>query len=198
MNNRIYIIDFFNIFSDYREMKYKKLNVDFHSTKHINKEQDTQDFFDIFFTKYIQYANIDKNSKFMFVMKKLNDSEQLLKSIIIKYLHLDLQFVIIEEKYKNIILDKNKDDFLCQYFFWYFKQQNNCFLISNDKYRDRQTYINLFNFDISLTIFKYNKKTNTLQKLSSFINATHDIPFLLNYNYTKRTSIPKHELLHII
>jgi len=198
MNNRIYIIDFFNIFSDYREIKYKKLNIDFHSLKHTNKQQDTQDFFDTFFTTYIQYANIDKNSKFMFVMKKLNDSDQLLQNIILKYLNINIQFVIIEEKYTNSVLDKNKDDFLCQYLFWYFKQHHNCFLISNDKYRDKLNYINLFNFDISLTIFKYNKKTNSLQKSSSFINATQDIPSLINYSCTQRTSIPKHKLSHIL
>lgn len=193
-----YIIDFFNIFSDYREMKYKKLNIDFHSIKHTNKEQDTQDFFDIFFTKYLQYANIDPHNKFIFIMKKLNNSENLLQNILLKYLHINIQFVIIEEKYSNTILDKNKDDFLCQYFFWYFRQQTNCFLISNDKYRDKDNYINLFNFDISLTILKYNHSTYSLQKISTFINATQDIPFLNNYNPIKRSSIPKHKLSSII
>jgi hypothetical protein len=196
--NPIYIIDFFNIFSDYREMKYKKLNIDFHSLKHSNKEQDTTDFFDIFFTKYIQYANIKSHNKFIFIMKKLNNSENLLQQILIKYLHINIQFIIIEEKYSNSILDKNKDDFLCQYFFWYFRQQSNCFLISNDKYRDKHSYINLFNFDISLTTLIYNHSTHSLQKKSSFINATQDIPFLNNCNPIKRSSIPKHKLSLII
>ena len=39
-NTPVYIIDFLNIFSDFREIKYKKENIDFHSTKHLNKEQE--------------------------------------------------------------------------------------------------------------------------------------------------------------
>ena len=51
--SNVYIVDFLNIFSDFREIKYKKDNIDFHSVKHCNKEQDTYDFFKLFFSKYI-------------------------------------------------------------------------------------------------------------------------------------------------
>ena len=47
---KYYIIDFLNIFSDYREIIYKKKNIDFHSVKHNNKEQDTIGFFKLFFS----------------------------------------------------------------------------------------------------------------------------------------------------
>lgn len=191
---RIYIVDFFNIFSDYREMKYKKLNIDFHAIKHDNKDKDTRDFFDIFFTKYIEFTNISLYNKFIFVMKKLNDSEELLKNILIKFSHINIQFVIIKDKYTDTILDKNKDDFLCQYLLWQFQQHNDCHLISNDKYRDRKEYINLFNFNIALTILKYNKSLHNLQKISTFINASQNIPYLYRFNPIQRSSIPKHKL----
>ena len=51
----IYICDYLNIFSDFREIKYKKLNIDFHTVKHMNKERDTYEFFELFFKKYIKY-----------------------------------------------------------------------------------------------------------------------------------------------
>ena len=113
----VYIVDFLNIFSDFREIKYKKSNIDFHSVKHCNKEKDTYDFFNLFFTKYIDHVNIDKSSQFYFVMKKLNNYDTILDNIIKSHDKFNMQFIIIEDKYDNVILDKNKDDFLCQYFF---------------------------------------------------------------------------------
>ena len=82
---KIYIIDFLNIFSDFREIKYKRENIDFHVIKHINKIKDTYDFFKLFFTKYIDHVNIDKSSQFYFVMKKLNNLEIVLNNIIKGY-----------------------------------------------------------------------------------------------------------------
>jgi hypothetical protein len=125
----VYIVDFLNIFSDFREIKYKKQNVDFHSVKHSNKEQDTYDFFKLFFSKYIDYVNIDKSSQFYFVMKKLNDYETILDNIMRTH-EFNMKFIIIEDKFNNDILDKNKDDFLCQYFFYILQKNNRCILIS--------------------------------------------------------------------
>ena len=144
----VYIVDFLNIFSDFREIKYKKQNVDFHSVKHSNKEQDTYDFFKLFFSKYIDYVKIDRSSQFYFVMKKLNDYETILDNIMQTHYDFNMKFIIIEDKFNNDILDKNKDDFLCQYFFYVLQKNNDCVLISNDKYRDKRSYIKLFNFDI--------------------------------------------------
>ena len=148
----VYIVDFLNIFSDFREIKYKKQNVDFHSVKHSNKEQDTYDFFKLFFSKYIDYVNIDKTSQFYFVMKKLNDYETILDNIMRTHYDFNMKFIIIEDKFNNNILDKNKDDFLCQYFFYILQKNNQCVLISNDKYRDKRSYIKLFNFDIFISV----------------------------------------------
>ena len=150
----VYIVDFLNIFSDFREIKYKKDNIDFHSVKHSNKEQDTYDFFKLFFTKYIDYVHIDKSSMFYFVMKKLNDYEVILDNIMKTHYNFNMKFIIIEDKYENDILDKNKDDFLCQYFFYILQKNNKCILISNDKYRDKKNYIKLFNFDIFIRVIK--------------------------------------------
>lgn len=190
----VYIVDFLNIFSDFREIKYKKDNIDFHSVKHSNKEQDTYDFFKLFFTKYIDYVHIDKSSMFYFVMKKLNDYEVILDNIMKTHYNFNMKFIIIEDKYENDILDKNKDDFLCQYFFYILQKNNRCILISNDKYRDKKNYIKLFNFDIFIRVINYNRKTNNLEKSTLKIHLTDTIgDNILLQKYT-RCTIPKRDL----
>lgn len=189
----VYIVDFLNIFSDFREIKYKKQNVDFHSVKHSNKEQDTYDFFKLFFSKYIDYVNIDKSSQFYFVMKKLNDYETILDNIMRTH-EFNMKFIIIEDKFNNDILDKNKDDFLCQYFFYILQKNNRCILISNDKYRDKKSYIKLFNFDIYIRVINYNSKTKELEKSTLKIRLTDTIgDHLILQKYT-RCTIPKRDL----
>lgn len=190
----VYIIDFLNIFSDFREIKYKKSNIDFHSIKHCNKEHDTYEFFKLFFTKYIEFANIDKSNTFYFIMKKLNDYDIILDNILKIYNTLNLQFIIIEDKYNHEILDKNKDDFLCQYFLCTLKQQYNCILVSNDKYRDNKTYIDLFNFDIVIKIKNYNDKNNILENLNLTIKLTNTIRNSMISQKYKRCTVPKKEL----
>lgn len=194
---RIYIVDFLNIFSDFREIKYKKENIDFHSIKHSNKDKDTYDFFKLFFTKYIDHVKIDRSSQFIFVMKMLNNYEHILDNIMIQNIQYNIKFIIIEDKYKNAILDKNKDDFLCQYFFYILKKTNDCVLISNDLYRDNMNYINLFNFDISIRVFDINEKTKKIEKkcmkielseISSIIGQS-----MIDQKYI-RCTIPKRKL----
>ena len=86
MNNfseKFYVIDFFNIFSDYREIIYKKKDIDFHLVKYENKEKDTYDFFNLFFTKYVEKVNINKSkSTFIFILKKIHNYECLLNKIL--------------------------------------------------------------------------------------------------------------------
>lgn len=191
---KIYIVDFLNIFSDFREIKYKRENVDFHSVKHSNKEKDTYDFFDLFFTKYIDHVGINKTSQFYFVMKKLNDYEKILDNIMKKHHHFNMKFIIIEDKFENEILDKNKDDFLCQYFFYVLGKKNHCTLISNDKYRDKKSYIKLFNFDIFLRVVSYNKKNKSLEKSTLKIQLSNTISNeMITQKYT-RCTIPKKDL----
>lgn len=194
----LYIIDFLNIFSDFREIKYKMENIDFHSVKHDNKEKDTYDFFKLFFTKYIDYANINKNGIFYFIMKKLNNYELILSNIIQIHNDFDIKFIIIEDKYDNVILDKNKDDFLCQYFFCLLSQNNNCRLISNDKYRDKQSYIKLFNFDIYVRILDYNKEEKILEKTISKIKIINHITNIMIDQRYIRCTIPKQNLNKIL
>lgn len=190
----VYIVDFLNIFSDFREIKYKKDNIDFHSVKHSNKEQDTYDFFKLFFSRYIDYVNIDKNSQFYFVMKKLNDYEVVLDNIMKTHHNFNMKFIIIEDKYENAILDKNKDDFLCQYFFYILQKNHQCILISNDKYRDKKNYIKLFNFDIFIRVVNYNAKTQGLDKSTLKIRLTDSIgDHMILQKYT-RCTIPKRDL----
>jgi hypothetical protein len=195
---KIYIVDFFNVFSDFREIKYKRDNIDFHSIKHTNKIKDTYDFFELFFTKYIDHVKIDKSSQFYFVMKKLNNFETVLNNVIQFYNTFNIKFIIIEDKYLNEIVDKNKDDFLCQYFFYILSQNNHCTLISNDKYRDKQKYIKLFNFDISLQVITLNKKTKTMEKSILKIELTKTISDKIISQKYNRCTIPKQKLNTIL
>jgi hypothetical protein len=195
----IYVADYLNLFSDFREMKYKKENVDFHQVKHYNKEKDTIEFFELFFTKYIKYVNINKNSNFIFVMKKITNYDEILYKILESYSDINIRFIIIESKYENITLDKNKDDFLCQYLFNFLvKNNDNCILISNDKYRDRDAYIKIFQ-DSNLNSIKVIQKHENLLKIEN-LELKFDISIcnsLLNQKY-KRTVIPKNKLNNIL
>ena len=166
-NSPIYIVDFLNIFSDFREIKYKMSNVDFHSVKHVNKEKDTLDFFKIFFTKYISYTGIKSDGNFLFVMKKITNYDNVLYKVLELYEEFNIRFIIIERKYELDILDKNKDDFLCQYIFSYLISSNdNCILISNDKYRDREIYVKEYSNNSS-TFIRVLKKTNNNNLIES-------------------------------
>jgi hypothetical protein len=194
MDSKVYIVDFLNIFSDFREIKYKKENIDFHSVKHNNKERDTYDFFNLFFTKYIDYVKINKSSHFYFVMKKLHNYEVILDNIIKTHKNFNMKFMIIEDKFKNELLDKNKDDFLCQYFFYILQKTNDCVLISNDKYRDKGNYIKLFNFDIFIRVVSFDNKKNIIEKYILKIKLSDNISNLIIFQKFNRCTIPKRDL----
>jgi hypothetical protein len=199
-NSPIYIVDFLNIFSDFREIKYKMSNIDFHSVKHVNKEKDTLDFFKIFFTKYISYTGIKSDGNFLFVMKKITNYDNVLYKVLELYQEFNIRFIIIESKYELDVLDKNKDDFLCQYIFSYLISSNdNCILISNDKYRDREIYVKEFSNNSS-TFIRVVKKTDNNLIESALLNI--DIETILcNKILTqicKRCTIPKNKLRNIL
>ena len=194
----VYIIDFFNIFSDFREIKYKQSNIDFHNIKHANKSQDTQDFFKLFFSRYIQYANIPKYSRFIFIMKKLNGYQSILEDIVATYRNFNMKLMIIEEKYKDDVLDKNKDDFLCQYIFHVMQKNNNVILVSNDKYRDRRLYVQRFDFDIALITIKWDKLRQALEKMSLKYQVNRNLCSNLIHQKYQRCTIPKHKLTSIL
>lgn len=196
----IYIVDFLNIFSDFREIKYKMSNIDFHSVKHINKEKDTLDFFRIFFTKYIAYSGIKRDSNFLFVMKKITNYDTILYNILELYKDINIRFIIIESKYESDILDKNKDDFLCQYIFSYLISNNdNCILISNDKYRDRSIYVKEFSNNNS-TLIRVIKKTenNLIESASLSIDIERILCNRILNQICKRCTIPKNKLKNIL
>jgi hypothetical protein len=196
----IYIVDFLNIFSDFREIKYKMSNIDFHSVKHINKEKDTLDFFRIFFTKYIAYSGIKRDGNFLFVMKKITNYDTILYNILELYKDINIRFIIIESKYESDILDKNKDDFLCQYIFSYLISNNdNCILISNDKYRDRSIYVKEFSNNNS-TLIRVIKKTenNLIESASLSIDIERILCNRILNQICKRCTIPKNKLKNIL
>ena len=152
--NRTYVIDFLNIFSDYREIKYKQNGIDFHTIKHEKIKEDTLEFFSLFFTKYIGYINIKSTNNFIFVMKKLNDYDVLLDQVLKSYPSINIQFLVIEDDFSDVLLDKNKDDFLCQYIMFCTKGST---LISNDQYRDRFQYMKKY-IKIRTTLIKKDDK----------------------------------------
>lgn len=189
----IYITDYMNTWSDFREIKYKIKNIDFHSVKHINKEIDTIEFFELFFTKYIKLINIDINSNFIFILKKLTNYEHILLKVLKKYNNINIRFIIIESKYTELLLDKNKDDFLCQYLFCFLMKHNdNCILISNDLYRDLSTYVKKYNNTINIKILQNNTKSiSDINLQSNILNNMNNIQY-------KRSAIPKNKLYKII
>jgi hypothetical protein len=199
-NSPIYIVDFLNIFSDFREIKYKMSNIDFHSVKHINKERDTLDFFLIFFTKYIAYSGIERDGNFIFVMKKITNYDAILYNILELYKDINIRFIIIESKYDSDILDKNKDDFLCQYIFSYLISNNdNCILISNDKYRDRAIYVKEFSNNNSTLIRVVKKTTNNLIESAALqIDIEKILCNKILNQICKRCTIPKNKLKNIL
>lgn len=201
MNNSIYIIDYMNTWSDYREIKYKKLNIDFHSVKHINKEEDTLGFFNVFFNAYINHIKISPRSEFIFIMKKITKYDKILLTVLELYKHINIRFFIIENKYTNNILDKNKDDYLCQYIISYYKSkqpESLCTLISNDKYRDRNEYIKLFNSMKSLSIRHLVIKQNLIENTLIELNIDVDISNTISNQQCKRQTIPKNKLDKIL
>lgn len=197
-----YVCDFLNVFSDFREIKYKKENVDFHYVKHNNKEQDTIGFFDLFFSKYISYVGISNQSSFIFVMKKLNDYDRILEFVIKKHKTFDIKLFIIEDKYEDGTLDKNKDDFLCQCIFDSIQQTNgNCVLISNDKYRDRNSYVNLFVSDMSINVLEWNPFSKQVQSSIIKFEVNKKIRSRIvnqSISLKNRCTIPKHRLTKIL
>jgi hypothetical protein len=195
---KVYIVDFFNIFSDFREIKYKINKIDFHMVKHNNIFNDTYEFFDLFFTKYIQHVGISKKSSFYFIMKKLNNYDTILDNVMKNNLDIYMKFVIIEDKFENPILDKNKDDFICQYFFHKLQKTHECTLISNDKYRDKNNYIRLFNFDLYIKLIKYNKSKHILEKNTVKIVLTNTVMQEMFVQKYPRRTIPKKKLSIIL
>lgn len=200
INSPIYIIDFLNIFSDFREIKYKKYNIDFHSVKHMNKEKDTLDFFSIFFTKYLSYTDINKNSNFIFVLKKITNYDITLYKILDLYKSFNLRFVVIESKYNIDILDKNKDDFLCQYICSFLMYNNdNCTLISNDKYRDKSVYVSEFqkNNTAFIHLIKNNSNGKIEHEEKQIVLQQNICKDIISKVY-KRCTIPKNKLDNIL
>ncbi|NDC94806.1 hypothetical protein EB118_11385 [bacterium] len=155
----VVVIDYLNVFSDFREIKYKRERLNFHEVKHKNKTVDTYEFFKLFFTRYTREFMFREGTKFYFVMKKLYGYQATLDVILRRYAQFDLTFVVIEQKYTDYIVDKNKDDFVCMYFYNFFRDKGSCYLLSNDKYRDFGMIAPHFKFDIEITLHKHGVAT---------------------------------------
>jgi hypothetical protein len=117
------------------------------------------------------------------------------------YKDLNIRFIIIESKYNVDVLDKNKDDFLCQYIFSYLISNNDdCILISNDKYRDREIYVKQFETNYTQTFIRVIKRKN--HDLIENAVLQLDIEKIICHNILKqkckRCTIPKNKLKNIL
>lgn len=201
MNSKVCIVDFLNVFSDYREILYKQKNIDFHSVKHANKEEDTKTFFKMFFTKYIYEVSIPQNSIFIFITKKLNQFQAIFEEVLVTYTDIDIRFLVIENKFNDDILDKNKDDFICQYMFHLFAHAGECILVSNDKYRDKNQYVAMFDKIDTQIVFKQHKLCRLSSKVVSSVILFKMIKMInqkILCQACKRNSIPKAKLGSVI
>jgi hypothetical protein len=188
-----YIIDYFNIFSDYREIYYKKHGIDFHSVKHKNLEKDTFCFFDIFFSSYSENIGLDMSRQFVFVVKKLHKYTHILEQILQKYRHLDIKFLLVPDRIQDKVVEKNKDDFVCQYMICLYGKDS--VLISNDKYADTPNYIQSFMTQKMINI--------QVLVLVNDVVRTQIVPFIISCVYAKeileknfkRCAIPKQKLV---
>ena len=183
-----YIIDFFNVFSDYRETYYKKIKVDFHSVKHATLLKDTRDFFDLFFMDYLKVVGIEDKSEFVFVMKKIYNYEQALLDTLEKYKNLNIKFVIVKDRYDNSLVEQNKDDFICQYLLSIYPKS---VLISNDNYKNKIDYTFLFLElqRVNIQIIQYNESSVTNAETFYIVNG--DITKKINSHRYNRRCLPK-------
>lgn len=139
----IYIVDFLNVFSDFREMRYKLYNIDWKDVMHSKFEKDLNIFFKWFFEYYVIELKLEKKCQYVFVMKHIG-FQKLFQNILQTYSLYDILFLTIDKQQDNLI-DKNKDDFLCKYLYCLYKiQGRTVHLISNDLYRDFKDYFSIF------------------------------------------------------
>ncbi len=183
-----YVVDFFNVFSDYRETYYNKFGVDFHTVKYKNIRKDTVEFFDLFFSTYITAACIPIESRFIFVMKRIHNYESCIQQVLEKYSTLTIKFIIVQEKYTNKTVDDNKDDFMCQYLLATFPDS---ILISNDKYTNNIEYTSLFlgMREVRAELMCMSKKC-VVKARTLFVVNKQVITDIINTEF-ERTSVPK-------
>lgn len=148
-----YIIDFLNVFSDYREMLYKKEKLNFHSFKDANLQKDLQNYFVFFTEKFIEKLDLKKSAKYIFIIKKIPLIESFLPDLLKTYSNFDFEFLIIYSKLNNEVFDKNKDDVLCKFLYNYIPES---IVITNDLYLDMNNYIYVFD-KVSIVFVIYKK-----------------------------------------
>lgn len=190
---RVNVIDFLNVFSDYREMKYLKMNVDFHKIKHDALIADTFYFFEMFFGLYIEKIGSSKDDDFVFIMKNMVDYDVILPQVMDKFSDFKIKFVTVTDEFDDVSLQKSKDDFLCQYFYSFLNKDPSieCILVSNDLYRDKREYLYRYT-SINIDMIKLNDKKNIKLDINKEL-----LPLIMK-GYFKRKSIPKYELLNYL
>lgn len=193
-----YIIDYFNIFSDFREVYYKNMNVDFHNVKHENLSADTIRFFKVFFSIYVKKADLDTSRQFVFIIKKLYNYRDILESLIQEYsTHFNLRFMIVKDRYKNKQIDKNKDDFICQYMLGLYGSDAE--IVTNDKYSDSKQYIQTFLEEKQINVQSVMYMNGYLSiKECPFLITEKTISKILLQHKANKKSIPKANLGNLI
>lgn len=184
-----YVIDFLNLFSDYREIKYKKLNIDFHKIKDQTLVEDCRQFFSLFFSKYITYLTLTKNSHYVFITKKIKKLEDIIPIILDTYKSFSMEFLVIETKFSDPVFDKQKDDMLCQYLCRSATHRDSAaspaiYLLSNDKYRpvDNTQIV----IPKSITVIQYSNYQRPVKQTISLSNNLDPDTAIRKYGISKR------------
>jgi hypothetical protein len=90
-------------------------------------------------------------------MKKLYDQSEVMKKVLSDYKEIDIQLFVITHRYPDKLIEKSKDDFMCQYLLTIYP---NSVLISTDNYTDASCYYDNFvlleNIKIQLMQFSTN------------------------------------------
>lgn len=178
MRDQTAVVDFLNLFSCYRESLIRQtspgsseLDVtrEFNDSKHQSIDAHLSAFFVYFFTKHVKIIH-NESSRFVFVTKYNKEYVVYLREAFTRYPILtryDVEFVIILSYYANILLDSNKDDFLCQYMG---ASLVNVRVITNDRYRDRGVYSGKYR-TMSLQIIR----DSTLERRNVFFDRRVDL-----------------------
>ena len=128
------IIDFLNVFTTFREQKYKTNNIYWRDVSHINFKTDCVQFFKWFFNFYLKEMKLKKEYKYIFVSKDIG-YRNIFKKIIKDY---DTSIWFVKNRLQDV------DDFICNYlYFFYTNIHKPVVVISADKFKDIKLHYNV-------------------------------------------------------
>lgn len=147
-------------------------------------------FFKWFFNYYVKELNLHDNYEYIFIIKDIG-YRYLFDSILKEYKNVQMLF-LKKNKSDGDLIEKNKDDFICNYLYVFYKiQGKDVVLISNDKYRDLNTYYKHYENKVIESDF-YTQ--NGFNKVSIKVN---DIILSKLFEKNEKKSIDKQKLKYL-